>query len=148
MPPDQVRNWWLKNQYKFPLIFQMWRDYSAIPVTLAPFERVFSAAGNLVSNKRTRIASETIKYVICLRSWGLLAEADDDEEIEVIDLTDEIGFTDIIERVAYLHLLSLADRIAETALQKEEQEKADALRTVAGILVKDGWEAANQRRLD
>jgi hypothetical protein len=66
----------------------------------------------------------------------------------VIDFTDEIGFTDIIKRVTYLHLLSFADRIAETALQKEEQEKADALRTVAGILVKDGWEAANQRRLD
>jgi hypothetical protein len=66
----------------------------------------------------------------------------------VINLTNKIGFTDIIKRVAYLHLPSFANRIAETALQKEDQEKADALRTVAGILVKDGWEAANQRRSD
>jgi hypothetical protein len=51
--------------------------------------------------------------------------------------TDKIGSTDIIERVAYLHLPSLADQIAETALQKEEQEKADALRMITGILVKD-----------
>jgi hypothetical protein len=55
----------------------------------------------------------------------------------VINLTNEISFTDIIERVAYLHLPSLAYQIAESALQKEEQKKADALRTVASILVKD-----------
>jgi hypothetical protein len=49
--------------------------------------------------------------------------------VKVIDLTDEIGFTDIIERVIYLHLPSLADRIAETALEKEEQEKTDRCST-------------------
>jgi hypothetical protein len=55
------------------------------------------------------MASERIKYVICLCSWGLLAKADDDEEIEVIDLTDEISFIDTVERVAYLHCPSLVD---------------------------------------
>ena len=29
-------------------------------------------AGNLVTKKRTRIASENVRYVLCLRSWGLL----------------------------------------------------------------------------
>jgi hypothetical protein len=44
----------------------MWRDYAAIPATLAPSERIFSTASNLITKKRTQIASETIKYIICL----------------------------------------------------------------------------------
>jgi len=31
--------------------------------------------------KRTRIASENVRYVLCLRSWGLLSESDDEVEI-------------------------------------------------------------------
>jgi hypothetical protein len=66
----------------------MWRDYAIIPATLAPSERVFSTASNLITKKRTRMASETIRYVICLRAWGLLAKDDKEEEVQVIDLTD------------------------------------------------------------
>jgi hypothetical protein len=66
----------------------MWRDYAAIPATLAPSKRVFSTAGNLITKKRTRMASKTIRYVICLRAWGLLAKDNKKEEVQVIDLTD------------------------------------------------------------
>ena len=34
------------------------------------------------------MASETIKYVICLCVWELIPEADDDEETKVVDVTD------------------------------------------------------------
>ncbi|PMD40291.1 hypothetical protein L207DRAFT_399823, partial [Hyaloscypha variabilis F] len=53
----------------FPIITQIARDYLAIPATSTPSERVFSMAGNLVSKKRTRISSENVRYVLCLRSW-------------------------------------------------------------------------------
>jgi hypothetical protein len=46
----------------------MARDYHAILATFAPSERVFSMASNLVSKKRTRISSENVRYVLCLRS--------------------------------------------------------------------------------
>jgi hypothetical protein len=59
----------------------------AIPVTLAPSERVFSIAGNLILKKQTRITSENVRYVLCLRSWGLLVK--DNDKIEVI--IDEEG---------------------------------------------------------
>jgi hypothetical protein len=55
----------------------------------------------------------------------------------MIDLINKIGFTDIIKYVTYLHLLFFADQITESTLQKKEQEKADALRIIASILVKD-----------
>jgi hypothetical protein len=57
--------------------------------------------------------------------------------IKMIDLINKIGFTDIIKYVTYLHLLFFADQITESTLQKKEQEKADALRIIASILVKD-----------
>ena len=92
----------------------MWHDYTAISTTSVPSERVFSEAGNLVTKKRTRMASETIKYVICLRAWGLIPEADDKKEVEIIDLTDEVGaINDIIERILHLHLPTLTEQQAK-----------------------------------
>jgi hypothetical protein len=75
--------------YDFPIVSQMARDYCAIPATSAPSERVFSIAGNLISKKRTRISSENVRYVLCLRSWGILVD-DDDEEVIQIDDNDRI----------------------------------------------------------
>jgi hypothetical protein len=63
------------------------RDFLVIPATSAPSERVFSLAGNLISKKRTSIASENVRYVLCLRSWGVLIELKDEEEL----LFDEKG---------------------------------------------------------
>jgi hypothetical protein len=57
----------------------MTRDYIAIPATSAPSERAFNIAGNLITKKRTKISSENVRYVLCLRSWGILADADDEE---------------------------------------------------------------------
>jgi hypothetical protein len=73
----------LSKAYSFLIISQMVRDYLAIPATLPPSERVFSWAGNLVSKKRTKVSSENVRYVLCLRSWGCLKEADDEEEIAI-----------------------------------------------------------------
>jgi len=59
----------------------MARDFQAIPATSSPSERVFSYVDNLITKKRTRIASENVRYVLCLRSWGLLLESDDEEDM-------------------------------------------------------------------
>ena len=42
-------------------------------------------AGNLISKKRTRILSENVRYVLCLRSWGILAPNDDKDEIIITE---------------------------------------------------------------
>jgi hypothetical protein len=79
--PEAQRLYMLSKAWDFPIITQMARDYHAIPATSAPSERVFSMAGNLISKKRTRISSENVRYVLCLRSWGILHPDDDEEEI-------------------------------------------------------------------
>ena len=69
--------------YSFLIITQIARDYLVIPAILAPSKRVFSIAGNLVLKKRTRVSSKNIRYVLYLRSWGLLEEVDNEEEIQI-----------------------------------------------------------------
>ena len=73
----------LSKAWDFPIISQMARDYYAILVTFAPSERVFSIASNLILKKRTRISSKNVRYVLYLRSWGVL-EADNDKEEIII----------------------------------------------------------------
>ena len=82
---EEQRAYMQSKAYDFPIISQIARDYAAIPATSAPSERVFSVAGNLVSKKRTKISSENVRYVLCLRSWGILVEADEEEEIIIDD---------------------------------------------------------------
>jgi hypothetical protein len=82
--PELQRAYMQSKAYDFPIITQIARDYRSIPATSTPSERVFSVAGNLISKKRTKISSENVQYVLCLRSWGILDDVDDEEEI-IID---------------------------------------------------------------
>lgn len=83
--PEQQRLYMVSKEYDFPLICQMANDFLAIPATSAPSERVFSMAGNLLSKRRSRICSENVRFVLCLRSWGILAIDDDEDEIQIDD---------------------------------------------------------------
>jgi hypothetical protein len=89
--PEEQKAYMQSKAYDFPIITQMALDFMAIPATSAPSERIFSQAGNLISKKRTRISSENVRYVLCLRSWGLLPE---DDEKEVND-----GSRQVVQRV-------------------------------------------------
>jgi hypothetical protein len=71
----------LLKAWDFPVISQIARDYYAILATFAPFKRVFSIASNLISKKRTRISSENVRYVLCLRNWGVLDLNNDKDKI-------------------------------------------------------------------
>jgi hypothetical protein len=88
--PEELNAYMQSKVYDFPIVTQIARDFTAIPATSAPSERVSSQAGNLVSKKRTRINSANVRYVLCLRAWGLLAEDEDDEpEEEGVLVMDE-----------------------------------------------------------
>jgi len=49
----------------------------AIPASLAPFKQVFSASSNIIIKKRNCIIRENIKYLLSLRSWGIISEDND-----------------------------------------------------------------------
>jgi hypothetical protein len=68
------------------LLGQMARDFIAIPATSATSERVFSSGGDIISRKRSRLSPATLRWVVCLRDWGVLSDDD--------DMDDDEGHTD------------------------------------------------------
>jgi hypothetical protein len=67
----------------------MARDHLAIPVSSVPSKHVFSAGGNIITKKRNRISGESVRYLLYLRSWGIIPEDDDfDDLVEEEDRED------------------------------------------------------------
>jgi hypothetical protein len=86
--------WIIKNNLSFSLVDQP--ETQALFKFLSPSTKPISRRvlmtdlkSRLISKKRTRISSENVRYVLCLRSWGFLVDDDDEEEI----LFDENGNT-------------------------------------------------------
>ena len=58
--------WWKENFNKFRILSLVARDFLCVPATSVPSERVFSKAGNIVSNKRSSLSSKFIDKLIFL----------------------------------------------------------------------------------
>ena len=52
--------WWKKNSEIFPLLSGVAKKWFCIPANSATSERVFSAGGNIVTYKRTRMQPENV----------------------------------------------------------------------------------------
>ena len=59
--------WWTSKKGKYPILAKIARIYLAAPATSTPSERLFSDAGNVLSEKRTRMDSELFKRIIFLK---------------------------------------------------------------------------------
>lgn len=59
--------WWASKKGKYPILAKIARTYLAAPATSTPSERLFSDAGNVLSEKRTRMDSELFKRIIFLK---------------------------------------------------------------------------------
>lgn len=80
-PNTDVLKYWQAKQYQYPIIAQIARDYLAIPATSAASERVFSQGADIVTKKRNRLLPSTIRYLLCLRDWGVIVNDEDIEDI-------------------------------------------------------------------
>lgn len=71
----------------------MAKDYLAIPAMSAPSESLFSQVGDIVSDKRNRLSSTSIKILAILKSRGKLpddmATIDEDLKLKVMDADQE-----------------------------------------------------------
>lgn len=59
--------WWKENQFTFPLLSIMAKKLLCIPSTSVPSERVFSAAGDIVSSQRANLKAKTVDMLIFLK---------------------------------------------------------------------------------
>jgi len=64
-------DYWKSVSTRFPVLSLMARRFLAIPATSAPVKRVFSISRNIVSKGRNRIAPETTKRMVLLKSWNI-----------------------------------------------------------------------------
>ncbi|KFZ01193.1 hypothetical protein V500_00859 [Pseudogymnoascus sp. VKM F-4518 (FW-2643)] len=73
-----IFKYWSAKQYQYPIVAQVARDHLAILATSAPSERVFSNGSDIITKKRNKLSPLTIRYLLCLRNWGQLPDADSD----------------------------------------------------------------------
>ena len=59
--------WWKVNQNLYPTLAHQARKYLAIPFTSVPCERLFSVAGNAITDKRNRLTPLTVYNLLFLK---------------------------------------------------------------------------------
>ena len=59
--------WWKDQALKFPILSRVAKKYLCIPATSVPSERVFSAAGNIISSQRSRLKPKHLDKLIFLK---------------------------------------------------------------------------------
>jgi hypothetical protein len=68
-PCDQPLIWWQGRQVEWPNLAIMAFDMLSIPLMSSECERIFSAAGYLVTPRRNHMKEDIIEATTCLRSW-------------------------------------------------------------------------------
>ncbi|CAG8800074.1 24587_t:CDS:1, partial [Racocetra persica] len=67
--------WWRTNQKWFPVLSKLARKYLAISATLTASERLFSDAGNTMTEKRTSLLPTTFEHLVFLRNnWKITGD--------------------------------------------------------------------------
>ncbi|XP_072392289.1 zinc finger BED domain-containing protein 4-like [Diabrotica undecimpunctata] len=61
-------NWWRHNRYNYPYISQMVQKKCCAIATSVPCERLFSKAGQLLSDRRSRLGSTKVQQLLFLSS--------------------------------------------------------------------------------
>ena len=81
-----ILNWWKENQSRFPILSQISRDNHAIQATSLSSERNFSCSGLTVTKLRNGLHPQTIRELMCLRSWIVLLKKRAPEKKTDIDV--------------------------------------------------------------
>jgi hypothetical protein len=65
IPPQRIDEnpleWWELNQHRFPRLAYLARRFLCIQATSAPIERVWSAGGNIVTDKRRSLSPDNVE---------------------------------------------------------------------------------------
>lgn len=63
---NDALQWWMTKRDVFPALFQVVKKRLCIPATSVPSERIFSKAGQILSNRRRNISSTKLQQVVFL----------------------------------------------------------------------------------
>ena len=59
---------WRAKQYDYLIVARIAKDYLSIPATSALSECVFSQGGDIVTKKRNKLTSDSIRMIVCLKA--------------------------------------------------------------------------------
>lgn len=65
------------NKNRFPIIYNIARDYLAILATSTPSKATFSKVGNIVTKSRNRLLASSIKKLIILKELGVIEDKEE-----------------------------------------------------------------------
>lgn len=63
---DKPLDWWKENRRRFPLMANLAKKYLCVTATSTPSERVFSAAGNIITPLRSLLKPEKVNQLVFL----------------------------------------------------------------------------------
>ncbi|KAG9278171.1 zinc finger BED domain-containing protein 1-like [Astyanax mexicanus] len=63
---DDPLQWWSENEGRFPMLSKLSKSFLCIPATSTPSERIFSAAGNICSQKRASLSPRHVEMLTFL----------------------------------------------------------------------------------
>ena len=66
-PNTNPFKWWNENKQRFPVLAILARKYLSIPATSVPSERLFSDAGNNMTNKRTCLNPKFFQEILFIK---------------------------------------------------------------------------------
>ncbi|XP_052903440.1 zinc finger BED domain-containing protein 4-like [Anopheles moucheti] len=72
--------WWKTNETKFPALFQVVQNILYIPATSVPCERIFSKAGQIYCDKRSKLSPNRMSEVLFLQHNSVQTAYDDDDD--------------------------------------------------------------------
>ena len=76
---DDILEFWMKNQHLYPILASIVMDIYSIPTSNTTVERLFSAAGNTITDRRTNLGAEKVNKLLFLKK-NLLSLKEDDVE--------------------------------------------------------------------
>ena len=76
-------DWWQKNQNTYPKLAHLARQIFCVPASSSSSERVFSAAGRIIEERRTRLKPDTVDSLLFLHAaWRRDSDDEGDGEEE------------------------------------------------------------------
>lgn len=65
-PVINLLDWWEHHKNIYPRLYRFFLSIAAIPATSASAERIFSEAGNVITEKRSQLLPQNVQYLVFL----------------------------------------------------------------------------------
>ena len=94
-------DWWRANAFRYPILSKLAAQIFCVPATSCPSERVFSTAGNVITEDRASLSPEHANMIVFLyenharRSGNIPQDPDDDSDDDADSIASDSSGSEI-----------------------------------------------------